>query len=92
MLQLDREEHSHRSWVIQEDQEAAAGAELVLKALHEEAHSCGQEAAAASHAWEEVESQAAVVGPSNDLGAASEVVQRPGQLLALQVDLMLLYL
>ena len=86
-MQQEVEERSHRSWVIQEDSEATAGAELVLKALRGEAHSCGQGSAAASPIWEEMDSQAALVGPSNDLGAASEVVQEPGHLLALQVDL-----
>ena len=71
--------------MVQEDEEAAAGIELVLKALREEAHSSGETPAAVAHAWEEVDSQAAIVGPSNDLGAASEITQLPGQLLALQV-------
>ena len=92
VLQQDGEERSHRSWVIQEDRGATAGAELVLKALRQEAHSCGQGSAPASSTWEEVDSQAALVGPRNDLGAASEVVQEPGQLLAVQVSLNFCYL
>lgn len=89
VLQQEGEDYSHRSWVVQEDKEASAGAELVLKTLRDEAHSCGQGPAAASHAWEEVDSQAAIVGPSNDIGAASEILQEPGHLLALQVLILL---
>lgn len=80
-------EAAHRTWVVQEDQEALVGPELVLKALRAEANinSCGQQSTAVAAAFEEVDSKAVVIGLKNELGAAAEIVQEPGQLLALQV-------
>lgn len=73
---------------MQEDQEAAVGAELVLEALRTQA--CREESTAVVNPWEEVDSQAVVLGPKNEVGGASEVIQRPGQVLALQVGLLFL--
>ena len=82
-LQQQSREEGCRSWVVQEDSEALAASELVLRAWRSE--SCGQEPSTVSHAWEEVDSEAVVFGPRNELGTAREIVQEPGQVLVLQV-------
>lgn len=82
MQQHGVSEAGHRRWVVQEDPEALAGSELVLRAWR--AESCGQEPSAVGHTWEEVDSKAVVFGARNELGAARDVLQEPGQVLASQ--------
>ena len=82
VLQNASTEESHRTWVIQEDQDSLFGPELVLRAWR--ASCTGQDTTAVAP-WAEVDSQGAIFGVKNDMGAAREVVQQPGQLLALQV-------
>jgi hypothetical protein len=85
MQDMGRPAHQpHRTWVVQQDQEGLAGSEAVLKAVRAEAS--GGSRACKFQPWEEVDSQAAVFGSKNLLGAAAEVVQRQGELLSLQVQ------
>ena len=88
MSQAELRQHSmelraFRHWVVQLDQDALAGTELLLRSWRADAS--GEVCSPGVQAWEEIDSRAVVFGPSNALGATAEVRQEPGQLIAFQV-------
>ena len=74
---------AHRTWVVQQDEEALAGSEAVLQAVRGEALDATKPQE--FQTWEEVDGQVVVFVPDNLLVAGIKIVQRQGDLLALQV-------